>query len=218
MQPQNLITPKIVSSLPTPPHTSTLYEYLFAGNGVFIRAKREGLSATIPVNLYPYPLRGLPHLQPHIEIAHSPIPKAILLNLWRQSCSARTETKLIEILFHLDFNGDSWQLTTPSQTQSPSRCQTTEAYPQSALVEIHSHGKGCAYFSSTDNQEETGFRLYGVIGRLDSSHPEILLRIGIYGHFMILPASTLFELPDFFIDVAQRNHVIQTYYSTSNPL
>lgn len=178
-----------------------------------MRAIRPGLSAIIPLNLYQYPLKGLPVLQPEILLEPYPIPKSVLLSIWRQSCLAKSPEGLIEILFHLQTDGKDWHLMTPEQTQSASRCQTTQLYPQTAIAEIHSHGHGCAYFSSTDNAEENGFRLYGVIGRLNTRQPEILLRIGIYRHFMILPASSVFQLPDFFIDVAERDNLIHHFYT-----
>src|SRR5205823_6410180 len=34
-----------------------------------------------------------------------------------------------------------------------------------------------AYFSTTDDRDETARRVYGVIGRLDSERPEIALRV-----------------------------------------
>lgn len=215
---QNFVACKVVSSLPPPPHTSTLYEYLFAGNGVFIRAFREGLSATIPVNLYPSPLRFLPSLSPQVTLDSQPIPKSILLALWRQSCLAQSSQGLMEILFHLHYKAPYWHLVTPKQSQSPSHCQPLQAYLQSAVAEIHSHGTESAYFSATDNLEENGFRLYGVIGRLNSPRPEILLRIGIYHHFLILPASSLFTLPNFFVDVAQRDGLAYHFYTFEQPI
>ena len=39
-----------------------------------------------------------------------------------------------------------------------------------------------AYFSDTDNRDETGFRIYGVMGEI-FSNPQIRMRVGIYGHF-----------------------------------
>ncbi len=33
-----------------------------------------------------------------------------------------------------------------------------------------------AFWSNTDNRDEQGFRIYGVIGRLDSDTPELRLR------------------------------------------
>ena len=36
------------------------------------------------------------------------------------------------------------------------------------LAEFHSHGSARAFFSPTDDRDEQGFRIYGVVGRLDT--------------------------------------------------
>ena len=51
------------------------------------------------------------------------------------------------------------------------------------VAEFHSHGGSRAFFSATDDRDEQGFRVYGVVGRLDALQPELSLRVGVYGHF-----------------------------------
>ena len=55
-------------------------------------------------------------------------------------------------------------------------CRTRDTDPD-ALLEVHSHHAMRAYFSATDDRDETARRVYGVIGRLDSQEPEIALRV-----------------------------------------
>lgn len=189
-----------------------MFEYLFAGNGVFVRGQRPGLEVLIPVQRYDTPIRGLPNLSPIVNIDPFPIPKEILLSIWRQSYLARCEGGWLEILFHLHCWGDRWQLRVPPQTQEQWQCQATELY-HDAIAEFHSHGTGAARFSATDNAEEDGFRLYGIIGCLDTLQPEILLRIGLFGHFLVIPASLAFDLPDFIVDAAVRDRLAYTFYT-----
>jgi hypothetical protein len=50
-----------------------------------------------------------------------------------------------------------------------------------------------ARFSVTDDADEaTGFRIYGVVGRIFSK-PEIALRVGCHGHFLPIAVDDLFE-------------------------
>jgi hypothetical protein len=49
-------------------------------------------------------------------------------------------------------------------------------------------------FSETDDKDESGFRLYGVIGNLHQA-PKIRLRVGCYGYFWEIPASWALKLP-----------------------
>src|SRR5262249_45119751 len=116
--------------------------------------------------------------------------------------------KGLETLFHLIWSpvypwDDGWELVAPEQTRSAARCRPLDDSPGSshaqALIEIHSHHSMAASFSSTDDQDETGFRLYGVIGRL-SDAPEIRLRVGVYGYHWEIPASWALELPEGLID------------------
>jgi hypothetical protein len=46
-----------------------------------------------------------------------------------------------------------------------------------AVVDVHLHHAMRAYFSATDDRDETARRVYGVIGRPDSQQPEIALRV-----------------------------------------
>jgi hypothetical protein len=50
------------------------------------------------------------------------------------------------------------------------------------VLELHSHHALPAYFSRVDDADEQGLRLYGVVGRLDRTRPEVALRVGAYGH------------------------------------
>jgi hypothetical protein len=60
------------------------------------------------------------------------------------------------------------------------------------ILEIHSHPDGLARFSSIDDLDERGFRLYGVVGRLNDSRPHVALRAGVYGYFLSVPWTSVF--------------------------
>jgi hypothetical protein len=51
-----------------------------------------------------------------------------------------------------------------------------------------------ARFSSLDDQDEQGFRIYAVLGCL-SSKPVMRVRVGMYGHRRDIPANWVFDLP-----------------------
>ena len=50
-----------------------------------------------------------------------------------------------------------------------------------------------AFFSSTDDADEQGFRLYVVIGNVDTDRPTLAARVGVYGHHMIIDPSVIFD-------------------------
>jgi PRTRC genetic system protein A len=63
----------------------------------------------------------------------------------------------------------------------------------STVLELHSHHRLPAYFSRTDDADEQGLRLYGVVGRLDTARPEIALRVGCHGYRLPLPWDAVFR-------------------------
>ena len=63
------------------------------------------------------------------------------------------------------------------------------------VAEFHSHGTSRAFFSKTDDRDEQGFRVYGVVGRLDDPEPELRLRVGVYGHFAPAEWAQVFSGP-----------------------
>ena len=66
--------------------------------------------------------------------------------------------------------------------------------PQDNLIlEVHSHRDGLARFSATDSADEQRLRLYGVVGRLDQSIPQVALRAGAYGYFLPVPWDAVFD-------------------------
>ena len=64
------------------------------------------------------------------------------------------------------------------------------------VAEFHSHGSSRAFFSKTDDADEQGFRIYGVVGRLDDPESELSLRVGVYGHFAPADWPQVFDGPN----------------------
>jgi len=63
------------------------------------------------------------------------------------------------------------------------------------VCHFHSHNSMPAVFSSTDDENETAFMIYGVVGYLHRQVPEILLRVGYNGNFFIIPLERIFVDP-----------------------
>ena len=84
------------------------------------------------------------------------------------------------------------RLLRPRQQATASRVQTSQPPPPTLLLELHTHGQLPAYWSATDDRDEQGACLYGVIGRLDG-RPQVRLRVGVYGYWQELPVAALFK-------------------------
>lgn len=62
------------------------------------------------------------------------------------------------------------------------------------VMDIHSHGRMDAFFSSVDNHDEKGTRLFLVLGKIDSTKPACKLRAGIAGYYKELALTDVFDL------------------------
>lgn len=193
----HLVGHRIAEQLPLPPVEAAMYEYVLAGNGLFVRGKREGLEALVPVN--PCKVRGLPSLEPHVHLAYPRVPQQAVDAMLNLSRGEEAENgRPIEVLFHLSWDGMGWRVTMPEQVGSagsvrPLNADADSSYA-SALIEVHSHHEMAAFWSGTDNYDEQGFRLYGVLGNI-FTEPVLRVRVGLYGYFWELPASHVFNLP-----------------------
>lgn len=179
-----------------PPLPDCLYEYVIAANGVFIRAKRPGMSAMFPIAPAMFPIRGLVPAQPSFHLDRR-MPEWMLRKMLLRAFDQGHK----EILFYARAN--PWRITIPEQVQSAGGVHPVDPYAGGAetIMEVHSHHGMGAFFSATDNHEEqAGFRLFAVLGRVTSQSPEIRVRVGIYGHFWEIPADWAFELPRFVRD------------------
>ncbi|MBO3458448.1 hypothetical protein G7B40_025185 [Aetokthonos hydrillicola Thurmond2011] len=193
----SLIEYKIVTSTTLPPIEASMMEYWVAGNGVFVRAQRQGLSICVPITHCT--VRGLPNLSPYFHLQYPLVPANLVLKILQASLAVGHQ----EILFHLCFTGGEWYLHLPKQTATSTHVtpvEPSELSYETALIEIHSHHTYSACFSTTDDQEESGkFRIFAVLGEI-FNHPTLNVRVGIYSHFYYIPANWVFELPVEFSD------------------
>jgi PRTRC genetic system protein A len=187
---------------PLPPVCAAL-EYVLAGNGVFARGVRRGVSVTIPV--VPCTVKGLNPFTPSFALHYALVPAAIMEAMLDMARSARdADGDPAEIVFHVRWAGSTWRLDVPLQTQDSTHVQPLgEAIGSSyaaALIEVHSHHAMPAFFSSTDDADETGFRIFAVLGDI-FTQPQIRVRVGLYGHTWTIPAHWVFTLPAGVVDV-----------------
>lgn len=204
-----------------PPHSSSMFEYLIGNNGIFVRAIRAGLEVIIPVEIFTQSIRGLEPIKPKLSLTPGRIPQPILMQMWKESCIAALAEPPLELTFHIHYNSEQWQLVIPEQIQSSSQCKATEYGLESsyinATIEVHSHHRMAAFFSSADDADEGGFRIFAVLGRVTEASAEIICRVGVYRQFWHVPAAWVFELPSFITDVTEeeKEGSICKFYSNS---
>nr|WP_281722612.1 hypothetical protein [Nitrosomonas nitrosa] len=198
----------LASGAELPPISAPLYEYVFAGNGVFKRAARKEMSAMIPAS--ECAIRGLAAVELKLSFQFDRVPESITQQILEAAREAARQE--LEILFHLSLVDGKWRLEIPPQIQRYASVEPMEKGAGSsyerAIIEIHSHHRMPAKFSPDDDREETGFRIYGVIGNLNprTAHwPKVNFRVGVYGDWWPLPADRVIEMPTQLIDCNTKN-------------
>ena len=164
------------------------YDYIWAGNGLFVQAENEHLTARVRIS--DVATRGLSPVSSKLELRGGRIPSG-MFSLGLDWMIAKSQE---ERFFAVAREGEFYRLLMPEQSGTNSSLSYTP--PGGGVVaEFHSHGSHRAFFSSTDDRDEQGFRVYGVVGRTGGPEPEIRLRAGVYGHWQEIGWSDVFEGP-----------------------
>ena len=174
------------------------YDYVLGSGGVYVQSESAHLTARVPVA--PYTVRGLAPVAEKVELTHGPIP-ARLFEIGLRWFQDDPDT---ERLFAVRWDGDGYRLVVPEQEGTATRLKYTP--PAGVVAEFHSHGSSRSFFSATDDRDELGFRIYGVVGRLDTPRPELSLRVGVYGHFAPVDWSQVFDGADPGVRVLGEEH------------
>ncbi|MBN2389914.1 MAG: hypothetical protein JXR84_04280 [Anaerolineae bacterium] len=154
------------------------YGYVMAGNGVFKIAHTAEFEACIPVA--PGHIAGLGNLTPYLwmeELLDVAILRAVLMDARNAARHAPREA-----MYHVVKENGKAKVYAPQQRATAGGVWYEGGSASNVLLDIHSHCEMGAFFSSVDNRDEQGLRLYGVIGKI-FTRPEVRLRVGIYGDF-----------------------------------
>ena len=163
------------------------YDYVLGAGGLYVQSESANLTARVLVA--PCHVRGLAPVAEKLELAHGPIPA----RLFEVGLRWFQDDPTTERFFAVRWDGRSYRLVVPEQEGTATRLKYTP--PAGVVAEFHSHGSSRAFFSKTDDGDEQGFRVYGVVGRLDADLPELSLRVGVYGHFAPADWPQVFDGP-----------------------
>lgn len=150
------------------------YNYILAGNGLFIQAKSPLLQAT--VQIADAEVRGLQPVAAGVGLINGKIP----YYLYNLALSVLLIDRCQERYLAVTWENGYRLRDTSFET---GECMVKYSNLPSTIMDIHSHGTMKAFFSGTDNDDEQGLRLYMVVGRLDTLILELEMRVGVYGYF-----------------------------------
>ena len=199
----NFVEHKIASS-DTESITAIKFEYLLAGNGLFIRAKRREFSVCLA--LWRGVVKNLPVAASGIVWNKPQIPARIWQEILETARSASEPSDFKEdvfIIFWSEADGD-WKWFKVSRERSWAATiadDTLEEYGE-ACIELHTHPPGAIHFSLADDEDESGkFRLFGILTDVHAPKPKIRFRCGVYEYFVQIPASYVSEMPAEIVDL-----------------
>lgn len=161
------------------------YNYVLAGNGVFLEAENAHIRARVWVA--PAEVRGLPPLEEMVELCHGRIPRRLYDLALITFAGAPDREYYVAVTWEGEY-----RLRVPIQERSSAEVRY-EVLPDTVL-DIHSHGGMGAGFSGQDDRDEQGLRLYAVVGRMDMMLPESEFRAGAYGYFAPLEMEDIFDV------------------------
>lgn len=175
----------------------TFYDYVLAENGVFIETEGPLLAARVPVA--PGKIRGLASLKPLVVLRYGAIPHHIFELALNTMMTDTSKEKYVAIIWD-----DGYHIQVPQQAANRkelidgadeghgSGAGVSYLNPDKVILDLHSHGRMTAWFSSTDNMDDLGLKLYGVVGKLKEL-PQLQLRVGVYGYFHPLQWTDVFD-------------------------
>jgi len=170
--------------------------WIWAQNGVYKRGVSETLDLLIPVGLS-WPAPGLAALLPHVRWRDwaCRLPGQLLTPLLedaRKAAAYDTVLRPIEKQYFFVWR-DGVRVVAP-KGQDASAVHLRYSMPQSGpvLLDLHSHHGMDAYFSQTDDRDDTGLSVSAVIGRI-YTRPTIVVRINVFGQRWNVPALLVFD-------------------------
>ena len=171
-----------------PAPSGAAYDYVLSADGLWVQGENEHMAARVPIARVE--VRGLAALHPVFTLKHGRIPHRLGAHIVDVARAWAVEGQ--EVLLTVRYTAPlGYHLVVPQQAVSPTEVAYLPA--QGVVLEIHSHHRYAARFSALDDADEQRLAVYGVLGRLDTDQPEVRLRVGVYGYFMGVPWSEVFE-------------------------
>lgn len=159
------------------------YNYIVASNGFFIEAENSLISVRIPIA--DCSVRGLAPLNKKISLLYGSIPQRffdLALSLFLSDIHIE---HYVAVVGHAGYS-----FYIPVQDKKTG--SVVYEAGKDIVLEMHSHGEMAAGFTGKDNDDETGLKIYGVVGNLGRK-PLVKIRIGVYGYFHELSWNEVFD-------------------------
>lgn len=181
------------------PITAPLYEIVIAQNGVFKRARRLEMTASVEVSAFAVKIPELAGCEAKVELPEK-IPAQIFEQILAHARNSTDAGNFTENLYAICWNAEDhcyfWKEISGTRSFGSTIARDDDPAYQTAVLEIHTHPPGCLNFSSQDDLDESGkFRLFGILVDIYAAKPAIRLRVGIYDSFWEIPVEAILNAP-----------------------
>lgn len=181
---------------PLPERAPAGITWVWAANGVYKRGVGADLDLLIRCGKA-WQAPGLVQLLPHARWQRGParLPGALLAPLLsdaqRASSGGVVALPIEKQYFFVERDG--LRVVAPRiQDGSAGRVRYSMPLSGRILLDLHSHHAMHAYFSQTDDRDDTGLSVSAVIGQIYTC-PTILVRLNVFGDHLEVPALTIFD-------------------------
>ncbi len=140
----NLVTYHVHKCDPLPASDALAYQYIMAGNGIFIRAETSFFDVLLPIAFCV--VRGLPPLRQHFQLKVPRIPARLLDTVLTDAGRARRtdgglpNNGLNEVLYQFHHHGQTVQVKKPPQQATAVTVLAAGSDDSNILCDLHSHG------------------------------------------------------------------------------
>lgn len=193
------------------PVDAALYEYLLAGNGLFVRAKRREFAVSLPLSVRK--VTGLPNTSIGISWTKPRIAASLWQEILSHARNQHTSTNFKEevYLIYWDAGVSVWRWRAAGRENSMASTIADDTLPEYAecCLELHTHPPGAFDFSRADDADELGkFRIFAILVD-EHGKPKIRFRCGIYDHLIPVPAVWVGEMPKGLIDLNEIDALVE---------
>lgn len=162
------------------------YDYVFAGNGVFIQTQSPLLIARI--SIADVPIRGLAPVDRKIELVNGRIPK----HLYSLALNILIADRFTERYISVSWEDGEYHLTFPWQEGGAAHVKYEVV--DNTVLDIHSHSAMKGKHSGVDDRDEQGLIISAVVGKLDRLIPEVQIRLSVYGYYDYMRFGEVFDV------------------------
>ncbi len=194
------------------PIEAALYEYLLAGNGLFLRAKRKEFTVSLPLSREK--VSGLPNVQVGISWEKPRVPASLWRDILEHARLTQTSASFKEELYLIYWDKilDSWQCRAAGREHSTASTIADDTLPEYAdcCIELHTHPPNALHFSRADDRDELGkFRIFAILIDVHDK-PKIRFRCGVYDHLVPILSDFVGEIPDGIIDLNEIDKLVES--------